>query len=29
MSEGQAAKLGLNEFAAPSRLRLSAVEPKR
>jgi hypothetical protein len=29
MSEGQAAKLGLNEFAPLSRLRLTAVEPKR
>jgi hypothetical protein len=27
--EGQAAKLGVNEFAPLSRLRLTAVEPKR
>lgn len=29
MSEGQAAKPGLNEFATPSRMRRSAVEPER
>jgi hypothetical protein len=29
MSEGQAAKLGLNEFATPSSLKLSEVEPER
>jgi hypothetical protein len=29
MSEGQAATLGLNEFATPSRLRRSAVEAER